>query len=215
MPFEQSLSRDAGSVTSATAQFTGAVKPGSLLVIGARVGATGRSVTASDNVNGAYTAGPAQTAGAYHQGVFFYFKGTAAGTPIITLGITGAAATIRLVVAEYSGVTSLDATGQNNGVGNPVSATGSTIFGAEILIGVATHDNADGTLWTAASSGGAWTKRAEFGGVGSCVLLEDLTVSSTGTQNHNPTVNGTNSIWTSMMQTWVLPASAYNPVHFI
>ena len=208
---EQSANKDAGSVTSTTLQFVSNVKVGSTLLVASRVGATGRTITVSDDVNGAYTAGPniAQTTDG-HQAYLHSFVNTAAGRPIVTYAISGVAATIRLAVLEYSQVAALDQSNQNQGTGTNATCTDTTTAPVELLIGAATHNNGAAAVWTAASSGGTWTKRQEFGGTGSCVLVEDILISTAGTYDHNPVCGAGNGNWTSLLMTF--PTNVARPL---
>ena len=190
------------SLTSTTIQYAINVKAGSVLLIACRVGATGRTITVSDDINGAWTAGPtiAQSTDG-HQTYLYAFVGSAGGSrPTVTFAISGVAATLRLAILEYSHAVAADQSNSAQSTGTAATVQATTTTPTEICIGVATHNNADGGLWTA---GVGWKKLSESGGSGSCLLVEELIASSSSTYDHNPTCGGTNGSWTSLI--WTFP----------
>jgi len=90
-------------VTSSTTSYTSPVSSGSLLVAyfsGSQV--TGRTLTVSDSINGSWNQ---DIAGNTQASVgIFSFPNTAAGSPTITYTISGAAATLRILIEEWSQV---------------------------------------------------------------------------------------------------------------
>jgi hypothetical protein len=203
--FMQSNDTDCGSVTTCNLTFNSSVSSGDILIVGVRIGATGRTVTVSDNVNaGNYTQAVSQvqtTDG--HQAYVFYKENVAAGSTQVTVAISGAAATIRFNIQEYHGIapaSSLDATNSSQGTGTNLSSGNITTAGTnELLFGLATNDNSASETWTAAASNGTnWTIRQQLADVHHPAMSEDLVATSVGTYTHN-SVMSVSENWTSLI----------------
>jgi hypothetical protein len=183
-------------------------------VIGVRVGALGRTVTVSDNVNaGNWTQAVTQqqtTDG--HQGYIFYKWNAGAGSTTVTVGISGAAASIRSCMAEYSGAMTsgdpIDKTSSNQGDTTSSTAdsnaTATTTQANELLFGLNTNDNTLNPSWVA-GIGGAGTVRQTVT-ANQTVAISDLTVSATGAYHNNPSFSNTQN-WTSLIATFKAPGS--------
>lgn len=103
--FIQSRGVDGGSVTSAPLAFNSTTTAGSLVVVGVRIGANGRTITVSDAQGNTYSqAGTTIDDAQGDDNAIFYAPNIVGGTTdTVTIAISGAAATIRFAIHEYSG----------------------------------------------------------------------------------------------------------------
>lgn len=111
---------DSTAGTSTALAFGSAVGAGSILIAYTDFDAA-TTGSVSDSVNGAWTAidTPENWSGT-HEGQAYLFVGTAAGTPTVTLTTAASSASRALLIAEYSGYGSLEASGRaigNSGAG--------------------------------------------------------------------------------------------------
>ena len=203
--YVQSAEAAASSASTLSQTFASNVSQGSLIVVGVRVGGTGRTVTVSDNLNGSYSLAVTQTQGADHQAYIFYKENAAAGATTVTVTISGSG-TLRFNIHEYAGAAAsgaLDSTSSQTGTGSaPDSGAISTSQADELVFGLATNNNVSSGSWTPATSGGTWTKRQEQTAVGCtstrCIMSSDIIASSAGSYRHNPTFS-TSVDWTSLV----------------
>ena len=200
------------SGTSATiggAGWTSNITAGNFIIIGWRVGATGRTVTVtSDSTPATFTEAKnqAQTTDG-HTGYIFHGLNQAGGVkPTITVSISGAAASLRGVACEYAGSanTHVDKTASAEGSGEfPNSgATATRTDATELQIGVVTiaNDNA------AIVAGDGFTKRSTPPEDGRRVSIEDILRTATGTEAANFSISGDN--WTMLTATYSDAAAA-------
>lgn len=103
------------------------VTAGNMIVAYVGSPSSGRTCSASDNVNGAYhtdASGPSSCS-------ICSFASSAGGTITVTGAITGASTTIVMIVEEWSGVQpvnpAVDKAGTNSGGANTTGTTGSTV----------------------------------------------------------------------------------------
>lgn len=216
----QSTGLDGGSVTSAPKAYTDPVVAGNFLVAIIRIGATGRTVTVSDNLNGTWTQATSQiqtTDG--HQGYLYYLFGALAGATTVTVAISGVAATVRFAIGEYrTGQTPraiLDGTPSSaEGTASGVAASGTltTVGQQAVLIGGGTTANAVVANWLQATSGGTWTIRQTVGS-SQPVVLQDLSSVGPGAYQFNASQSDAN--WTShVMAVSAVPDIAAQPLRF-
>lgn len=206
------------SGTSAGGTFDSSVTANSILSLAAFIGGTGRDVTVSDDVNGAWRQAVKQTQTTDgHEGYLFYLPKAASGVTTVTVSISGAAGpTIRLAMMEHAGSASggtvdrtMSAEGNNGAPGGTCSSTdtSTTTVATELLVGGATNDNTVGNLvWTAGAGG--WTKRATgMAGSNENVAAFDRNVTGTGAYRNDPTLNEQTE-FTSMIATLYDAAAA-------
>jgi hypothetical protein len=118
--------------------YSAPVTAGNTLIGVIRTGSA-TTVTVSDSVNGAWTAGPSHPTdnGAGRQ-YMFYFMNTAAGTPTVTFDLSAAGAP-RLFIGEieYADASSFDVGATNSGTGTALTsgATVATAKATETAIG--------------------------------------------------------------------------------
>jgi hypothetical protein len=203
--FMQSLDTECGSVTTCNLTFPSSITAGDILIIGVRIGTTGRTVTVNDNVNaGNYTQAATQVEAADHQGYIFYKENAAAGITQVTVTISGAAVSIRFNIQEYRGIAaanSLDATNSGQGVGGSLdSGNITTTQSSELLFGLATNFNGQPETWTPAQSGGTWNIRQQIAINGNHPLMSEdfFTATSGGTFTNNPQLSSGEG-WTSLI----------------
>lgn len=108
---------DGGSVTSAPLAFNSTTTAGSLVVVGVRIGANGRTITVSDAQGNSYSqAGTTIDDAQGDDNAIFYAPNIVGGTTdTVTVGISGAAATIRFAIHEYSGAATSSPLDQTTG----------------------------------------------------------------------------------------------------
>lgn len=107
-----------GSVTTCNDAFGSNTTAGSLLIIAARYGASGRTLTISDTQTNTWNVGKifVQTNDAPNSdSVQYYAMNTAGGADTVTFAFSGAAATTRIAVSEFSGAATSLALDQTNG----------------------------------------------------------------------------------------------------
>ena len=137
--FVQSATLDSGASTTHNLAYSGAVTAGSTLVAFCRNTNSGIAISsASDSVNGAWTAIPnaAQTIPTGPRINGFYFIGTGAGTPTVTITL-GSSDECRMHIAEYSDSgTLVDSDGSALSSADPQTCTNSTATAAnQMLVG--------------------------------------------------------------------------------
>lgn len=150
--------KDAGSTTSTTLAYGGAVAAGDLLLAGVYVGAQSRTVTVTDSVNGSVNWNQdvtQQQTSDGHQIYIFSFPNSAAGTPTVSFSFSSTAATLRVVIASCSGLATsspLDqtASGQGNASTPTTGATATRTVANELLF--AFQGNASAATITQGSS---------------------------------------------------------------
>lgn len=191
--FNQSTNVANSSATSQALAFTKAVSAGSLLIVAARIGATGRTVTITDDKGGVYVQAvtQAQTTDV-HQAYICSFIAQAGGTTNVTVAIDGAAASIRYAIHEYLYAlksNTLDQTNSAQGATPLSSGNITTLWDRALLFGMATNDNSGVLGWTPTSSPSTWNSRETISGGGASFpgYTNDLIVSSSGTYASSPT----------------------------
>lgn len=175
---------------SAALAFTSNVTANSTLVAAIRIGGTGLTPTCSDNVNGAWTAGPKQeqtTDG--HTLATFYFLNAATGATTVTVANFGAGST-RLAIMEgalgASGGT-LDQTnkGQADATTAPSAGNVATSVAVEWIVAAGSAGNTP--QWIA---GSGYTVRQQTSGGTGKLGLEEKDVASTSTYTGDFTIVG-------------------------
>ena len=145
-------------VTSINIVFPSAVTPGSLLVCYIGTTAANRTLTVSDSVNGSYTQDVLSTGGAGSTSIFT-FPNTAAGTPTVTLTMSGAVGELDGIIEEWSGVLTVspkDQTASNSGVTVNTGTTGTTAALAQA------NDLCLALMHTAANAGASYAVQSPF-----------------------------------------------------
>ncbi len=200
----QHKSIDGGSATSVALAFTSNNAAGNLIWVGSRIGELGRTITVSDSVLNTYVfaVGQDQTADS-HRADFQYAKNIGAGANTVTVGISGAAASIRFAIEEVSGLDTsspLDKTSSNQGSStSPDSGAVTTTNANEILCGLGTCGNP--ATFTA---GTGYTIEET---VASKLATEDDIVSNTVTKSASFSLSVTQN-WTCLLATFQAPSSA-------
>lgn len=191
--FNQSTNVANSSATSQALAFTKAVSAGSLLIIAPRIGATGRTVTVTDDKGGTYVqvVTQAQTTDV-HQAYIYSCIAQASGTTTVTVAIDGAAASVRYAIHEYFYAlksNTLDQTNSAQGATPLSSGNITTLWDRSLIFGMATNDNSGVLGWTPTSSPSTWNSRETVGGGGASfpAYTNDLIVSSSGTYASSPT----------------------------
>jgi hypothetical protein len=183
----QSRNANPGGVSSSTLAFSSNTTAGSLLVAHIWIGNGASTMTASDNVNGAYNQDIIQqspTHGAVSSGIFT-FPNCAGGAATVTYTATGGGQ-LRVIIEEYSGIASttpLDQTGNsinlNNNTNWTVTLTGATTQANELVIAHTAASNS-GTF-TANQIGGLAANQDSVADNSGRPSVEYLAMSSTGT----------------------------------
>lgn len=135
------------STTSLNLAFGSNNSAGSVLLACIRVGALGRTITVTDSNNGTWPTQLVTQAQASdgHQGYIIGVSNAVAAANTVTVGISGAAASIRYNLLEYSGATlTLDGTAvsaQGTSV-SPASGTSATTNANSLLLSFITQNGA-------------------------------------------------------------------------
>jgi len=198
------------SGTTLNLAFVSDVTAGGSIRVVARIGATGRTITITDSKGNTYNASPgitgdvtqAQTTD-LHQAYIFSADNCAAGPTTVTTAISGAATTIRVCIAEYSGIATsgaLDktASAQADASSAPSSgATAATTQADELVFGASS--SSDNQTYTA---GSGYTRRASTpSNAGTARMsIEDKIVAVTGAQTADWSTGSTN--WTALVATY-------------
>jgi hypothetical protein len=202
------------SATSLGLAFGSSNAAGNFLLACVRIGALGRTVTITDS-NNTWSATPVVTQQQTtdgHQAYIFALPNCAAGANTVTVGISGAAASIRFSILEYSGVSSAGTTD-----GTPASAqaatttaaasgTSATSNGADLLLGCVTGTGGS-TLSAeafAGSPGGSVTVRQSISTY--LYVFDTVNPGTTGSYGATGTWN-VNTNWTASFAAF-LPATA-------
>jgi hypothetical protein len=139
----QTISISVPSATQASATFTGPNTPGAAIVIGVRIGAVNRIVKVTDDGGNMYTqdgTGQVQTADG-HQDYFFHAANIAVpttGKAIVTVSISGTAASIRFAATEVKGLgpnPTLDGITGAQGNGKILNSGAITTTGTDVIFG--------------------------------------------------------------------------------
>lgn len=182
--FIQGNSADAGTVSSTTLAYNGAVTAGSTLVVVARYGGAADNLTSiSDSVNGAWSQFPVRQVDS-NIGVLYmaFFVNTTTGTPTVTINFS-AAASLRWSVLEYGPCATTNVLDVSNavnidvGTGSPATAQITTTNANDILVSGLATNVGSGTV----SEGAGFTQR--FSVATSKLVVSDQTVAATGTYN--------------------------------
>jgi hypothetical protein len=147
--FVQSSGLDCGIGNGCSLAFTQNSGAGNLLVVGIRVGDVNHTVGVSDSAGNAYALAARQPDTDGDEGFVFYAV-AGGGADQVSVASDGAAATIRLAIHEFSGLSTLDRTVAAAGTSN-VLASGSTVTTAanEVIFGFGISGDAE--TWTAGS----------------------------------------------------------------
>lgn len=202
--FAQNLGNlNTASATSLAGTFGSSTVSGNLIATGARIGATGRTVTGSDSKTNTYSQAKNQVQTTDGHEIFAHYAPNITGgaSHQTTISISGAAASIRMTLHEYSGLatsTPVDQTSGNQGSAATLDSGAATTTQAdELIFGVGS--NASGFTFTAgtsflnlvASPSGATAKQAG----------EDRIVAATGSYSASFTIpSGDN--WACLMVTF-------------
>jgi hypothetical protein len=184
--FVQSRSVDGGSVTSATLAYNSNVTAGSLLPHAVRIGANGRTITVTDDKSNTYNnAWSVLNDGQGNDIQVPYAMNAAAGATTVQVAISGAAATIRFAIHEYSGIATTSALDQQTrqtyaASSSPDSGNVTITQADELLFGYV--DNGTRSVATAFTQGASYNKREQLV-VGTTLAIgtEDRIVAATGT----------------------------------
>jgi chitodextrinase len=200
-------------VASTTAQLTGAVTAGDLLVGWFSQYDAAGTVQVSDNVNGPWTRGSASTPfGSTGDNALFYVAGSKASAAGLTVTVSGATATyLQGAFAEYSGVTAgvgPDAAVAASGTGTAVNTGASAAVPAGDLVYSALVTGGSPTSVTPGSSAGlAYTARATSGS--GSVYEQDILSGAAGAQTGTATF-ASSTDWHAVVAAF-RPASAPPP----
>lgn len=195
LAFAQNLGNlSTGSATSLAGTFGSSTVSGNAIAVGARIGAQGRTVTASDNKSNSYSQAKNQTFNTGNELFGHYALNVTGGASHqVTVGISGAAASIRFTIHEESGVATSSALDQSNsGSGSstaPDSGNVTTTVADEWIFGICATDTDVG--FTAGASFGHLVMSPSTGG-SQREATEDRIVSATSTYSAPFTVSPTN-----------------------
>lgn len=141
-----------GSATFLTGTFASPTVNGNFIATSTRVGATGRTVTVDDNKTNTYAQAKNQVQTTDASEIFCHYAMDILGgaSHLVTSSISGAAASIRLTLHEYSGIATSAALDQTNGsegdAGTALSSGNITTTQADELLFGAGGNSASGTL---------------------------------------------------------------------
>lgn len=190
-----------GTVTQHDLAFLSNNTAGNLIVVCARIGVAGRTITVTDSKGNTYAQDKLQTASAQDL-VVYSAKNIAAGANTVSFAISGAADSIRLAIHEYSGIDAnpLDqvASATGNSTAADSGATPTTTVADELLFACAStgtsKDLTAGTNFTEREVvvQGAATER---------LLTEDRIVSATGAYNGLVTISAL-TVWCCCIATY-------------
>lgn len=191
-----------GTVTQLDLAFLSNNAAGNLIIVSARIGVNGRTITVTDSKGNTYTQDKFQTASAVDLAIYSA-KNIAAGANTVTCSISGAADSIRLAIHEYSGLATaspLDqvASATATGTAADSGATPTTTVADELLFACcATGSGRDLT------AGASFTEREVVvqGAATERLLTEDRIVSATGAYNGLVTL-GTSGLWCCAIATY-------------
>lgn len=191
-----------------------AVPAGATVVIHARIGAIGRTITVTSTIVGDAWPGTAAAVEAQttdgHEANVFTLGNSLGGTAQFTVAISGAAASIRFEVLVYTGASAtaaLDGTGNKNQAVSAAGASGTatTANANSILLSLHTGDGSQtATVAFAGSPGGTTTLRES---ISTFIYASDIVApGTTGTYGATATWAASNA-WTAIYLA-ILPATA-------
>lgn len=210
--FVQSRSVDGGSVTSKTLAYNSNVSAAGLLPIAIRIGANGRTITVTDDKSNTYqAAGTALNDGNGNDWAASYAMNAAAGATTVQVAISGAAATIRFAIHEYSGAATTGALDQTTRqtyttTATPGSGNVTTTQADELLWGFV--DEGLSTAVTSFTAGTGYTKREQLVATFLKLGTEDQIVSATGTYSAGVTLDSATSAGVMGIATFKAAAAA-------
>lgn len=210
--FVQSNKAASSSATSLNCSFLSNVAANGFLVAAGRIGATGRTTTVTDSFAGSYSDDLQKNDSGVTTTSYIAHKASAAGgADTVTTAISGAAASIRFTIHEYSGMgaATLGQTNSaalaNTGVGVTAPSGNITTTSPNALIfGLVTDDNSGtNASWTVTSG---WNARETVVASTACVYTDDLIVSATGTYANAPApATATSNTPVSLVAAFVIP----------
>lgn len=214
--FVQSKSSDMGSVTSGSITFTNTTVAGNLIVAGARVSATGRTLTVTDNKSNTFTQRNSQVQTTDGHDLFGQDSANiaAGASHQVTFAISGAAASVRAVIMEGNGPTStpFDKTTKAEADGTTLVSSGNTTTTAqanEWLVGLVS--TAGGGATTTLTGGTGYNVREQVLSSGNLkIAIEERDVSATGTYPADGTLDGTDN-YAAVVLTYKLGGGAFAP----
>lgn len=201
------------SGTSLSGTFGSSTVSGNLILAAARVGVQGRTQTFSDNKSNTWASNPIELDHGVgnHLVVGYALNITGGASHQITLSISGAAASIRMVIWEESGIATASALDK--------TSTGTSAVEATVDSGAtAATTQADEWLFCAGSWDGSGTPTADaaYGhligapsGTSKKMAAEDRIVSATGTYNGTFTVTAGFGQWGCAIVTFKAAASGH------
>ena len=198
----QSVQKDAASATSTTISFPVATTANNLVAVMVRVGGTSTAAITDDAASGGNTYNTDKSQFLSGAGTLYIFTApNAKATTVITVTLTGGSATIRIAIAEYSGVATsapLDQTNVATGSSTaPNSGNVTPGQNNELLIGAVA--NANGSAWTSPSL----TSQQEVptGGGSKLIFMDQIQTTAT-TRAASVSISS---------QGWIAMIATYNP----
>lgn len=185
---------DASVSNTLTAAYTSDVTAGNLLIVATAYPMnTPYTATITDSMGNSYSTavGPTDSTALFFRNYIHYTVATSTGPNTVTFTTSGAIDFRRLLIHEYSGVDTLDATAANTGPsGAPNSGSASTNYANELIFGWGISNNGLTT------PGSGFTLRQTSASESS----EDKIVSSTGSYSAVYPADG--SAWICQMATF-------------
>lgn len=195
------------STGTITATLTDTLVGSLILVFVGASALTDTVATVTDNANNPYTKVYGQAGGSGGDTELWYSRNSQPTTSVVVT-FSASVSTKSVFVREYSGmavdVTVLDQQVSTNGSGTSVSsgATSSTIYATELVVSSCSCLGTNPTLSVGAGFGN-FTSQAIVAAA-SIHAIEDLTVTTTGTQTGIMTAGGTLPLWDVGVATFVV-----------
>lgn len=153
--FVQNVGKAPGTVTSTTLAFTSNNTAGNFIAVGVWLDASGRTVTVTDSVGNTYALAKRQanTTNVFETFIL-YAMNIGGGANTLTISIDGAAAVMRVIQYEFSGVAltnALDQTAGAEGTGTAVDS-GSVVTGENNELIFVVGGSFTNVAWTAGTN---------------------------------------------------------------
>lgn len=198
------------SGTSLAGDFSSTPTNGNLIIVAARIGAAGRTVTVSDDGLNTYAIAITESDGSSDLITFYAMNIAGVASHTVTVSISGAGTSIRMTLHEYSGLATSSALDQTAGDSALVSSatadsgsTSTTTVADELLFGAGIH-GAGGTLSAGTGYGNLTASPSAAGSHKQAG--EDQIVSSTGAYNATMGL-AANSSWIMTIATFKIAST--------
>ena len=197
----QSKGLDSGSASTANLAFTSNITAASLIIVAARIGDVGASMTSITDTRSNTYARAKQQHGGGETLEIWYAMNSSAGANTVTVNSSGTFS-LRWIIHEYSGLhttAALDQTASNTGASTAADSSNVTTTVADELLFCANCVSGGVT----ATQGTSYTKRVE---IATKVASEDRIVSSTLTTSGSWSLSGSDT-WNCGIATFKIAAA--------